>query len=642
MRQLRRRCLASLVGCGLLSACQGGGDPGADEPGVVHAPPPSRGPVRLAAGESDTCAWSQAYEIACWGGFTGPRVEFVPPAGLPIDELVVSGNTRCTRSKGFVTCWGHARRSIIEPLQGGFTDLVFDPSAHQKLCGARGSEVVCWSMIDGSKDAPTPVVVAVDAVAVSAAAHGVCALGRDGRVRCWQQQCKAPVEVAGLDDAVAIAGPCAARRDGPTVCWPIEWCASDSAVPVSRELVGRGVHTALAAGPHQACGRTREGNLECWELPQDAALAPRRAQTIEGLEGVESFAVGEHHACASRRDGTTACWGDNRWAQLGEPHNVPYLATPTPLLADAKELGISRVGGCVVRADDRVWCWGGRDDGWDEEPRPLPGIWDAHGLVVTDVGGCVRRRNAAPTCWLDIGPPPKVMPWPDRPKRPISKLRLHDVAVIGCALYGDATAECVMGPGASASRRKFRKVRDVAFCDKALCIIASDGAVSCIDRLSGDSVPFPIAAVEADAELRCREGLACVVKPGAPTRCRKYGRPLLKVSDEDPPFLVDGVLRGSERAAALSWSAWLYCLRTDADAVECSESASEPATVPSLRGVVQVEVGSHHACAQQYDGVVACWGGNNRAAAGVGSSARQERPVPVLLPDAVTSPFPRE
>ena len=320
---------------------------------------------------------------------------------------------------------------------------------------------------------------------------------------------------------------------------------------------------------------------------------------------------------------------------------MPHLATPTSLLADAKEIGVSLGGGCAIRADDRVWCWGGREDGWDGAPRPLSGIAGAHGLVVPEVGGCVRRRNAAPMCWRDIGGPPKVMPWSDSPQRPITQLRLLSVAEIGCAIYGDATAECVLNPEASATRT-FRAVRDLAFCGSSLCIVAPDGAVGCTERLGGDPVPFPIASVEAGAELRCSDGLACAVKPGAPARCANYGRSPLMGADAESPFVADGVLRGSERAAALSWSAWLYCLRTDDGAVECSDSANVTARVTSLRGVVQVEVGSQHACARQDDGGVACWGRNDRAAAGVGSSASRQRPVPVIVPDAVASPALRE
>jgi hypothetical protein len=537
---------------------------------------------------------------------------------------------RCARSDGGrVACWEGA--TILAGLeQEGYSDI---ETSDTSVCGARGDEVVCWSW------GPVPPVhMAVDAVALAQADGGFCALGSDGRVRCWRGACNAPVEVAGVEDAVALAGSCALRRDGRALCWPARWCASRSASPVPHEVAGDVRFTALAATAQQACGRTLDGGLACWTT----AGSEGPPQLIRELASVEAFAVGDRHGCARNADGAVSCWGDNGSHQLGEPHNTMRVAAPVTVVADASELGVGVDGGCVVRADERVWCWGDRgENGWDGAPRPVPGISGAYGLAVREAGACVRRRGASPMCW-DTGEPPTTRPWPDAPSRPIVRLRLSPVSSAACAVYADAIAECY-DVLATPPRRTLRRVRDVAFCGSALCVVAPTGDVRCWDRTKGERVGFPIVRVDQDAELRCSDRLACIMQVGYPVLCRPHKHPPPFGVDsriDDRPLARNGAIDGSEQAVALSWYGGHLCLLAPGGEVACTSDADTPVPVPGIRGAVQVGVGLGHACVRHDDGAVTCWGDSSRGAAGVGSSAATEMPVRVNLAGvaAVASP----
>jgi len=590
------------------------------------AAPPSASTLRgIVASGDQTCVWSGSDHIACWGeAYAASWRESVPPQVVPVEDLVIAGRRRCARSGGRVACWnGELEASAMAPLTDAFTDLAISREG-QAVCGARGDEVVCWRW-----DFPVSHRVPLAARSIVHTGSDFCALGSDARVHCWgfdgstPIDCGEPVEIAGLEQPVAIAGPCALNRGGSVACWSALRCDAAADGPGARVFAEGAPITALAAdGPH-VCARAAGGEWKCQQVAGGGLRAVTEpVRSIQGVSPSATVVVGASHGCTLQPDGAVSCWGDNRYHQLGEPHNVLRLAAPTPLIRDARELGVLLQGGCVIRADERVWCWGLREDHQWGPPEAMPGVVGAHGLVANESHACVRRRGSAPMCW-GAGLSPIEMPWADKVGRPIVHLRISG-GDYGCAVYEDATADCAADDGGS--RRRFRGVRDVAFCGSALCTVRADGAVSCVDLLLGTPVPSAIQHIDAESELRCDERLACAVHAGTTTGCRP--RPNTAAAVEHP-LLADGALRGSERAAHLSWYDRDVCVVMNDGAVACTNDDGVLTPVPAAQGAAQVEVGRSFVCIRHPDGVAACWGDNRHALSGIGSSAAQPRPVPV-------------
>lgn len=77
-------------------------------------------------------------------------------------------------------------------------------------------------------------------------------------------------------------------------------------------------------------------------------------------EAVLSAGFGTLHACALGASGTVYCWGDNNFGQVGSPHTVAPVKTPSPVVgvSDAVDLALAADGACVTEGNGDVYCWG--------------------------------------------------------------------------------------------------------------------------------------------------------------------------------------------------------------------------------------------------------------------------------------------
>ena len=232
---------------------------------MVNATPalvPLTSIVAVAAGARHACAALSAGAVWCWGaneagqlGVAAPAsapmpVEVVDKAGQPIDAVALAAgatHTCAVRRDQSLWCWG------------------------SNLSGELG---------DGSSATTSPPVAVSSlgrhVVAVAAGAHFGCALGDDGKVRCFGQNDRGQAgQPAGAPAVVPMAVP---GIDGVT---------------------------ALAAGGTHACARRGGGQLSCWG---DGSGSPSPVQ-----DGVGAIGVGANDRCSARSDGI-AC------SVFGDPH----------------------------------------------------------------------------------------------------------------------------------------------------------------------------------------------------------------------------------------------------------------------------------------------------------------------------------
>ncbi|MBL9100680.1 MAG: DUF4215 domain-containing protein [Myxococcales bacterium] len=253
--------------------------------------------VALAAGDTHTCALSDAGEVRCWG------LSFAGDLGLPGVYLV-----------------GLAERPVdVAPVDIGGT-----------------------------------------AVALRASNHTTCVILDDGRLRCWggnywgslgyghydaigDDEAPAaagdvPLGDAVLDVAIGSAHTCARLGGGELFCWgsnlagelglgdsnPFGW-ADPQAVAPGGELA------ELQLGASLTCARMTTGEVRCWGSGAEGQLADGTgadfglkmpASQAPDLPFLSMFpavmlAAGNGHACARLQYGDLYCWGANGDGQLG-------------------------------------------------------------------------------------------------------------------------------------------------------------------------------------------------------------------------------------------------------------------------------------------------------------------------------------
>jgi len=431
--------------------------------GVVHA----------AVGQHHACAVLRDGTVRCWGGnergelgdgTTEARTAPVRVAGLhDAVEVALGHRHSCALHRdGGISCWGADHAGQL----GGGTNLEHASS---------------------ETFAPTPrrVVEVADAKQVVAGRNFTCALVAGGQVRCWGSGREGglgngmpaahsvPVAVrwswepkvsARLASAevveVQVDGDCSCARlsDGTVRCWgDLRWPSrSDSdglspiitptrieAVSGARSLLGchvavlgdgklRGWTSASAAplpewanvaqlgwdGWRQTCVLTNGGQVRCYEHQHqhDADLpllpSPRRPSVapLGGAADVTQLAVGNFGGCALRQDGSVWCWGlAGVWpVEDRRLPDGPLQARRIEGMGRAVQVAVGEGHACARLVDRTVWCWGGQLLGSDGEPKsaapsPVFAVIDAVDVHVGVAASCARSAGGNVVCWGNPG-----------------------------------------------------------------------------------------------------------------------------------------------------------------------------------------------------------------------------------------------
>ncbi|MCA2010484.1 hypothetical protein LCM17_03225 [Cereibacter sphaeroides] len=318
---------------------------GPDDPQYLasprRVPGMSEGFLRVATGNSHSCALHQTGQVFCWGynghGQLGDGSEIASSAPVAVRGLqggaisiAAGGNQTCAITfNSQLYCWGS---NLFGQLGTG--DLV------NRNRATRVSGI----------DAP------VDAVAMGL--YHSCALTRAGQVSCWGENAHGQLgdgstvrrlrativsRLATPVDRIAAAGSssCAVTNTGRAYCWGANGAgqldANLSRLVLRPEFTGvRGVRGLMmhSQGGSLAtiCVQDARGRVFCWGDNTDGALGAGTDTIlsfdplpIAGLGGgVRALAGAARglHACAVDRRGRLQCWGRNVYGTLGDGTTV--------------------------------------------------------------------------------------------------------------------------------------------------------------------------------------------------------------------------------------------------------------------------------------------------------------------------------
>jgi alpha-tubulin suppressor-like RCC1 family protein len=228
--------------------------------------------VQIDAGRSHVCARDAVGVLLCWGpnefGQLGADPSGMDSSDVPVEVGglagtidVATGNehTCAVKEDGSVWCWGSNGNgrlgvgdteliSTHEPMQVvGITDALEVVTGGAHACARlRDGAVWCWGSDRfgqlglglGPNDHYEPSQSGIANVAQLASGENhTCALHEDGTVKCWGANgsgqlgdgklsgstSPSPVQVSGIDDALAIDGgedhTCVIRESGQVWCW---------------------------------------------------------------------------------------------------------------------------------------------------------------------------------------------------------------------------------------------------------------------------------------------------------------------------------------------------------------------------------------------------------------------------------------
>ena len=345
------------------------------------------------------------------------------------------------------------------------------PSSSDAIAVAAGSshtcalqqtgEIACWGnnehgqLGNGTNDdseVPVPVTGIDDATAIAAggelanSGHS-CALHRTGSISCWGnntagqlgngqsndgESSSAPVQVAGVDDATAIAAgeahTCALQEGGTVSCWgsnawgelgngQIIQNSENSTSDTPVQVVGIDDATAITAGFDHSCALHEDGTVSCWGRNDWGQLAADRADTlnissvpvqIEGIDDATAIAAGVAFSCALHEDGDVSCWGRNNSNQLGSDITDRYSApVAVPDITDATAITAGSEHSCVLREDGTISCWGSNDwgqlgNGTTNQttlPVRVSLIADAAAITAGSAHSCALLQAGTISCW---------------------------------------------------------------------------------------------------------------------------------------------------------------------------------------------------------------------------------------------------
>lgn len=306
----------------------------------------------------------------------------------------------------------------------------------------RDRSVRCWGwnydgqLGDGTRsghNAPIVVTEVRDAVEVRAGWDFSCARTSSGAVQCWGENdygqlgngdrhtSASPVAVLGIRDArqitVGETHACALRAGGAVSCWGEnefgelgDGTTTLRTRPVAARF-GRGV-SELSAGDGGTCALHETGAVTCagWLARGATPVVVRDLPT-----GVIDVALAKNFACANTVDDEPRCWGEGFVGQLGGENVASgevFVPRPINGLRAVSQVALGRRGGCAVRRDGQLWCWGrvgaaAREtrDSNEVIGRPPHHVRSLEGVVQVSVGDdfVCARMNAGGVCCFGEG-----------------------------------------------------------------------------------------------------------------------------------------------------------------------------------------------------------------------------------------------
>ncbi len=326
--------------------------------------------VQVATGGAHTCALLRGGSVRCWGLNTSGQLGYGHKNSIGDDEAVLSQSyvnlgTRAVRiaagdshtcallSTGKVRCWGY----------NGYGQLGYGHT--QNI----GDDESLWDVSD--------VQVGGTVYDLTASGNHTCALLAAGKVRCWgyngygqlgyghnnnigddeHPYVANDVNVGGtvLQLSLGTHHTCALLDSGGLKCWGYNGYGQlGNGGATSTNTPGGHISLdskalQVAAGGNHTCALLSSGGLKCWGYNGYGQLgyanttalnAPASVLVNLGGASAHTLSAGANHTCALLSTGKALCWGHNNSGQLGYGHTLnvgddehPYTAGEASLLA---------------------------------------------------------------------------------------------------------------------------------------------------------------------------------------------------------------------------------------------------------------------------------------------------------------------
>lgn len=250
--------------------------------------------------------------------------------------------------------------------------------------------------------------------------HG-CALGEDGSVRCGSclpmmdaGACDVPQGTFTRVDTGAMHS-CGVRADGTAVCWGCGGYGEGKALPTDRGQCSApgGWFVDVSAGQDHTCGLRDDGSIACWGCGEPGGRYDH-GQCDAPAGHFVAMQAAYQHSCALRADGSLSCWG---CVDALDPGACSPPDTPFAGLVESDEQA------CALTDAGEVVCWSGTlffppsttplgyplpaHEETNAGLTPPPGAYTQVSLGVD--GGCGIRADGMLVCWgeeLETVPPP--------------------------------------------------------------------------------------------------------------------------------------------------------------------------------------------------------------------------------------------
>ena len=255
----------------------------------------------LAASWEMTCAIQTNGEVKCWGD--------VPPewgrdSEGPYRDISIQGQVICAIVlDGSIDCWGRGTYGRPVEPSGSFRSISISAGIFASCALTQNGAALCW-------DAGELLAVSSQTVnsytgpfrAIDSGYADLCAITRDGRLRCFNTHIYAPSSLpsyipsslySAQSVSVGRSHACVVLANQDVGCFGSNWHGESN--PPDDHF------HSVAAGNGFTCGLLQTGDLKCWGYEYELGEQPP-AGSFTAVE------AGRAHACALSDSGQVQCW----------------------------------------------------------------------------------------------------------------------------------------------------------------------------------------------------------------------------------------------------------------------------------------------------------------------------------------------
>jgi len=434
---------------------------------------------------------------------------------------------------------------------------------------------------------------------------------------------------------------------------------------------------ALAAGWEHTCALIENGSVHCWGSNEFGQLGTETEEEniplpviVSGLDGeVKALAANGGHTCALLESGEAQCWGNNRYGQLGDG-TTEDRTTPASVIGLHNTQALAAGGNhtCAIAGNGKMLCWGWnffRQLGYAERSRqaePVPAMELPVRVVDMGLGWqhtCVVLESGEIACW---GANEYGQVWNNwQSMQPVDVCGQTQVAnpldsggFHSCAIKADGSTICwgsneegQLGvgtrkpyAGAVTVENLGTDVISVATGGNQSCALKTDGTVMCWGaNFSGElgdgtfsgragpvqvqGLPDQVKAIAAGGGHTCAvlpEGVACWGADNNNQLSNGFDTDFVKGLRgcvNDISTLFDHTCAATSEGVVYCWGL------NDRGQLGDNTTTQKQQAVEVIGlevGVTRVATGMYHSCALTVDGVVKCWGDNTWGQLGDGTT----------------------